>query len=75
MTDEGDHVIARGELALVGHLDDTAQRLVPKDETILPFGRFAIRALDDLLVGAVDPDRDRLDEHRAFGRIGLGDVG
>ena len=44
-------------------------------EPLLAGRRLAVRALDDLAVGAADAEAERLDEQLALLRLGLGQLG
>jgi hypothetical protein len=47
---------------------------MPQNQTGLARRRPAILALDDLDIGAADPNSDSLHEYRTVARVGLRDV-
>jgi hypothetical protein len=52
------------------HLHHLAEALVPGNQEVRPGGRFAVLRVVNLLIGAVHPDAEHLDQHS----LPVGDV-
>ena len=61
-----DHQVAARNAAAIRRLFDTAERFMADDETLVTGRRPAVMAVDDLVVGAANAERQRAHQHGAI---------
>jgi len=63
---DANHQIARRNAAAIRRLFDAAERFMADDEALMSGRRPAIMAIDDLVIGAANAERERAHQNRAI---------